>query len=157
MGLALLFAAGGVAALVSVCEGRWKRHVKGAEGEMRVARALERLPEGYVIRHGLAMEAMRDVDHVVLGPTGLVVVETKNWQGPVTVEEDGWCVGGVLGVRSPIEQAKASAEALARRLKEELGVDVAVGHLVCLAGAGLAESDEGVCTPETLCDVLIEK
>jgi hypothetical protein len=64
----------------------------GADGELRVMEALRELPDTYYVLNDVHLKApgfMRDVDgipilsaqidHVVIGPTGVFVLETKNW------------------------------------------------------------------------------
>lgn len=64
---------------------RWKQ---GAEGEMLTGAALATLPDSYVIFHDYHPEtadgkpAGWNVDHVVVGPTGVFVVESKNYSRP---------------------------------------------------------------------------
>jgi hypothetical protein len=62
---------------------------KGAEGEVAVARALEALPEGWVALHDLAWPGRQraNLDHVVVGPGGVFIVDAKNWSGRVEVRE----------------------------------------------------------------------
>jgi hypothetical protein len=65
----------------------WER---GAHGEVQVARALEALPEGWVVLHDLAWPGRprANLDHVVVGPGGVFVVDAKNWSGRVEVRDD---------------------------------------------------------------------
>lgn len=62
---------------------------KGAEGEVAVARALEALPEGWVALHDLAWPGRQraNLDHVVVGPGGVFIVDAKNWSGRVEVRD----------------------------------------------------------------------
>jgi hypothetical protein len=62
-----------------------RRYRRGAKGEERVGRVLGALcPSGYQILHG--RERIRgDIDHIPIGPTGVVVIETKAWRGRVYV------------------------------------------------------------------------
>ena len=64
-----------------------KSHQKGATGEMLVATTLEELPSDYCVFNDLFHETMNNgnFDHIVVGPTGVFVVETKNWIGTVRV------------------------------------------------------------------------
>ncbi|WP_107771063.1 nuclease-related domain-containing protein [Nocardioides sediminis] len=64
----------------------WER---GAQGEVEVARALESLPEGWVVLHDLAWPGRprANLDHVVIGPGGVFVVDAKNWSGRVEVRD----------------------------------------------------------------------
>jgi hypothetical protein len=59
------------------------RQAAGAAGERKTASALAVLEHlGFVVLHDLRL-AGRDwnIDHVVIGPPGVVVVETKQWAG----------------------------------------------------------------------------
>jgi hypothetical protein len=84
---------------------------KGAAGEEAVARVLASLPAGFEVFHsldlggGLLMWRRGDLDHLVVGPTGIFAIETKNWQGTVTLEQGELRVDGVLPGRSPVRQA----------------------------------------------------
>jgi hypothetical protein len=55
---------------------------KGARGERHTGALLEPLRAlGYVVLHDLAMPRSRaNVDHVVIGPTGLFVIDSKYWR-----------------------------------------------------------------------------
>lgn len=60
---------------------------KGAEGERRVAEALERgLPDEYLVLHDVDAKSAKDAqcDHLVLGPNGAFIVETKAYSGTLT-------------------------------------------------------------------------
>ncbi|MDR7252275.1 hypothetical protein J2X46_001251 [Nocardioides sp. BE266] len=62
---------------------------QGAEGEVAVARALEALPEAWVALHDLAWPGRQraNLDHVVVGPGGVFVVDAKNWSGRIEVRD----------------------------------------------------------------------
>ncbi|HEX5917724.1 MAG TPA: NERD domain-containing protein [Nocardioides sp.] len=62
---------------------------QGAEGEVAVARALAALPEGWIVLHDLAWPGRQraNLDHVVVGPGGVFVVDAKNWSGRVEVRD----------------------------------------------------------------------
>jgi hypothetical protein len=66
----------------------WQR---GAHGERHTARLLRRLArDGFVIFHDLAMPgADVNVDHLVIGPTGVFVIDSKQWTGQVYQSADG--------------------------------------------------------------------
>jgi hypothetical protein len=66
----------------------WQR---GAHGERRTARLLDRLTrDGYVVFHDLAVSGSdANVDHLVIGPTGLFVIDSKQWTGSVHQSADG--------------------------------------------------------------------
>ncbi|MFC7725319.1 nuclease-related domain-containing protein [Nocardioides sp. GCM10028917] len=53
---------------------------QGAAGEVAVATALAALPAGWVVLHDLAWPGRQraNLDHVVIGPGGVFVVDAKN-------------------------------------------------------------------------------
>ncbi|MDW3214975.1 MAG: nuclease-related domain-containing protein [Ilumatobacteraceae bacterium] len=62
---------------------KWER---GAEGERRIAAVLDRLPTEYVVFHDLQLpNSKANVDHLVIGPTGIWAVDSKNYSNPVTI------------------------------------------------------------------------
>jgi hypothetical protein len=67
----------------------WQR---GAQGERQTARLLGRLArDGYVVFHDLAVpgNTRANVDHLVIGPTGVFVIDSKQWTGSVHQGIDG--------------------------------------------------------------------
>ncbi len=55
---------------------------KGAEGERVVGEALSSLAErGYLVLHSIPLPGDRDIDHVLVGPGGIFVVNAKNHSG----------------------------------------------------------------------------
>lgn len=81
---------------------------KGARGEERVSLMLRALPEQYHVFNDF-VAGRAHVDHVVVGPAGIFAVETKNWRGQVTVEDDHILVDGRLPSRSPLAQVLREA------------------------------------------------
>ncbi|HEY1764492.1 MAG TPA: nuclease-related domain-containing protein [Opitutaceae bacterium] len=61
---------------------------KGADGETRVGNILGDFPESFRIINGL-VTPFGDLDHIVIGPTGVFVVDSKNWRGVVSSDETG--------------------------------------------------------------------
>ncbi len=59
---------------------------RGALAEEKVALQLDQLPEGYFGFHDVDFKGF-NIDHVVLGPAGIFVVETKSHRG--TVDANG--------------------------------------------------------------------
>jgi Nuclease-related domain len=73
---------------------RWAR---GAAGEVATAFLLQRLPaRRWVVMHDLALPGSRaNVDHLIIGPTGVWVVDTKAYRARVKARWRGVFVGGV--------------------------------------------------------------
>jgi hypothetical protein len=61
---------------------------KGTLGEHSVLAILESLSDRYFVLNDVRT-ANGNLDHIVVGPTGLFAIETKNWRGSVTVNEQG--------------------------------------------------------------------
>jgi hypothetical protein len=98
---------------------RIESYFVGARGEEKVALELRRLPDDYHIFHDY-VAGKYHVDHVVVGPSGIYAVETKNWHTQVTVE-DGYILYGEqrLPSKNPLKQAKAQRMAVSKVLKEK--------------------------------------
>ena len=61
---------------------------KGALGEYEVGAELERLSDAYSVFNNLNTKR-GNLDHIVIGPTGLFAIETKNWAGLIASAPDG--------------------------------------------------------------------
>jgi hypothetical protein len=66
----------------------WRR---GAAGERRTGRLLEGLTrDGFVVFHDLAVpDSPANVDHLVIGASGVFVLVSKQWTGSVQQGSDG--------------------------------------------------------------------
>lgn len=107
----------------------WK---KGYEGEVRTAQHLDRLPDGHVVLHDVRMPGSRaNIDHIVIGPTGVFTVETKNYSSDVTIRH-GKARHAGRSMDSVVAQANGQAGAVRRALRCE------VRAIVCVQGAGVA-------------------
>lgn len=117
---------------------RVESYFKGARGEERVAALLDSLPTGWHVFHDFPAGKYH-VDHVVVGPMGVFSLETKNWNGRVTVEQEDVLVDGVLPDRSPLQQAWNEANAVKEALKRA-GWDGVVEPVLCMASDMCVES-----------------
>ena len=61
---------------------------KGAVGEAIVATTLRELPHDFIVVNDVS-KRFGNIDHVVIGPTGIYVVDTKNWKGSVKADGSG--------------------------------------------------------------------
>jgi hypothetical protein len=89
----------------------------GAVGERRTAGELDELADaGYVVLHDRRIRGTRaNVDHVVIGPGGVFVVETKRMRGKLRVRGDTVIIGGRRTgmVEEVLREAGAVSSALA--------------------------------------------
>jgi hypothetical protein len=110
----------------------WRR---GAEGEERVAAVLDRLDrERWAVIHDLTIGAKgANLDHLVIGPAGVFVLNTKNLTGTLKVYERAIYQNGhkTTFVPSLLREARTVQE----RLAVASGRPVAAWSLLVLAGA----------------------
>ena len=90
----------------------------GAWGESRTARALvPLLNDGWTVIHDIS-RWKSNLDHVLVGPAGVFVLDTKNYSGAVTVERGGLTLAYGSGARPRVlgdslgRQARAQGAAL---------------------------------------------
>jgi Nuclease-related domain len=93
----------------------WQR---GAVGERHTARLLDRLTrDGYVLFHDLAIPGSpANVDHLVIGPTGVFVIDSKQWTGSVHQGADGLVWHNHYRLDRTLETVRWEAETLGRLL-----------------------------------------
>ena len=144
-----------------------ERFFKGARGEVAIAFVLARLPGGYSVFNGVDISdkggpfRTHDFDHVVLTPTGLVVVETKNWRGRLTFDDGAIQIDGITPQRPPVAQVAEEASALSEWLEKNMPEPVQVIPLLCFAGDPLpadAPAEIGgdrLCGPDTLVNAIV--
>ena len=61
---------------------------KGAVGEELVGYILKGLSDDYTVIYGIET-SFGDIDHVVVGPSGVYAIDTKNWRGVITADSKG--------------------------------------------------------------------
>jgi hypothetical protein len=103
----------------------------GAHGERQTARLLDRLGrDGYQILHDLAMSGSAvNVDHLVIGPSGVFVIDSKQWTGQVHQSPDGLIWHNTYRLDRTLATVRWQAETLGHLL----GIPVA--PLLCVHGA----------------------
>jgi hypothetical protein len=109
----------------------WRR---GAAGERRTARLLRRLQhDGYTSFHDLAVPgSAANVDHLVIGPTGVFVVDSKQYSGRVHQSLDGRAWHNHAPLARQLEVVGWEAATIARVL------GIRVDPLLCIHGAEVA-------------------
>ena len=114
----------------------WQR---GAHGERRSVRLLDRLPrDGYVVFHDLALPGSpANVDHLVIGPSGVFVIDSKQWTGQVYQSSDGLVWHNHFRLDRTLETVRWEALTLGRLL----GIPAA--PLLCVHGAHVPRA--GLC------------
>lgn len=141
--------------------------LKGANGEVAVAYMLARLPDGYSIYHGVDISENHDTfktndfDHVILTPSGVAIVETKNWKGELAFKDGKICIDDIVPERQPIPQVLNEAHDLALWLEAKIGESVEVIPYLCFAGTslpgGIPAEVNGVriCSADTIVNAVV--
>lgn len=104
---------------------------KGAAGERATGRELRRLPEGYRVVPDVRLPGSRaNIDHVVIGPTGVFTIETKNYASRVIIR-NGTARRGGRSLAPVVAQVTRQAEIIANV------VGLPVRPIVCVHGGGV--------------------
>ncbi len=113
-----------VAAATNTARRKLANHMKGARGEEVVARHLADLPPAHHVFHGVGLHpgwrdlsGGADIDHVVVGPQGILAIETKHWLGSLSMQQDELLLDDDLPDRDPFEQAAEAAARLEQYLR----------------------------------------
>jgi hypothetical protein len=88
----------------------------GSQGEKNVIKTLTRnLNDDYSLINDVYLPGGGgDIDHIVLGPNGVFVLETKNWSGKILVNGDQWQRPGKHAMGSPSLQVKRNTQKVRR-------------------------------------------
>ncbi|MDA0989435.1 MAG: nuclease-related domain-containing protein [Verrucomicrobia bacterium] len=167
VGACFLLLAIALAFSFSISGRRLESFIKGARGEARVARILSFLPSSYTVFHGLSIPTQGearmggDIDHVVVGPAGIFLVETKQWRGRIELQNDRLMVDGFEPDRPPLEQVTKSSNALRAGLRTACGKPFDVLPVICFVGGAIAGGRLGhagvvICSDTHLEQVLLE-
>jgi hypothetical protein len=112
----------------------------GAAGEVRTGRLLEPLTaEGFRILHDRKIPGARsaNIDHIVIGPPGVFVVETKSYQGSLQIRGDEIFVAG-RRKNGWIDEVNREAAAVQTALATELAaLGLTVRPVICVHRADL--------------------
>jgi hypothetical protein len=93
----------------------WQR---GARGEQRTARQLNQLTgHGWVVFHDLAVPDSRaNADHLIIGPAGVFLADSKNWRGHLAFAPDGTLWHGSYPLTATLATIGFEAQAIASAL-----------------------------------------
>jgi hypothetical protein len=107
----------------------WRR---GAKGERLTARRLRRLGRGWTVFHDLAIPSSRaNVDHLVIGPPGVFLIDSKYYRGPLTLTPDGSLWHGRFTLTHVLATVRWEADVLTQVL------GTTVTPMLCIHGATL--------------------
>jgi len=88
----------------------------GGDGEARTAEQLDRLPSGYHVLHDLHVPgSTANIDHLVIGPSGAWLIDTKAYTAPLRYR-DGTLWHGKFPMRKETEAVERYADAVSQVL-----------------------------------------
>lgn len=117
------------------CRGLLPRY-SGLKGEREISRVLGTLPHQYWIFQDKHLYPYANIDFIVLGPTGIFIVEAKNDRGEISYENGRLIHNNHHPVhRDPINQVLAQTEDLQRFLLKETGHNFFIKHLIVYSRA----------------------
>jgi hypothetical protein len=133
---------------------------KGAAGERATSEALAALPaEEWTVFHDLRWPGRprANIDHVVMGPAGVFVIDSKNWSGAITVTGDVLRQNGYSRAAA-LDGVRAATDAI-RGLVPSLGADAFVPVLCLTRETPIKYAAGGVaiCTTATLAELITER
>lgn len=105
---------------------------RGVLGERHAGDILDRLGDDYTVLHSVPFKKRSaDIDHVVIGPSGVVVINTKHSPGKAV-----WSAGyglrvGASAQNGHIQNLRAALIEVERRLSDAVGMAVPVRGILC--------------------------
>jgi Nuclease-related domain len=111
----------------------WRR---GAAGERRTARLLSTLERhGWAVLHDLAIPCSQaNIDHLVIGPGGVLVIDSKQYRGQLHLDRHGMVWHGRHLLVSALRKVLWQAD----QADEVLGIaDIQVAAIVAIHGASV--------------------
>jgi hypothetical protein len=114
----------------------WQR---GSQGERHTARLLDRrlTRDGYVVFHDLAVPGSdANVDHLVIGRSGVFVIDSKQWTGEVRQGADGLVWHNHYCLDRTLEVVRWEADTVGRLLSTRAAALLCV-HGAHIQGGGL--------------------
>jgi len=118
-------------------------YMQGIKGEEAVVNALQELDDSWwLINDAKLARRHGNIDHILLSPKGIFLIETKNYGGSVRCYGDNWIKLGKrrgrrrsrrFKIRSASRQVKFQASLLRGLLKRKLKLDVSIIPVCVLA------------------------
>lgn len=110
--------------------------LKGSNGEKIVAEHLRPLESKHFrILHDLMEKGKGNIDHVVIGGTGIFVIETKANKGRVSYYKGKLKIGKYSFRRDPLKQVRGEAVRVAEKLEQITGKKEYANPILCFTKA----------------------
>ncbi|WP_119066494.1 nuclease-related domain-containing protein [Rubrobacter indicoceani] len=110
---------------------------KGARAERAVGDELDKLyKEGFHVFHDYKPDNFANVDHFIVGPTGVFAIETKSSEGEITSDGMELMLNGRrLSHKNPLKQVRGEAKQIHNLIKDTCGMSRWVHPILCYSEA----------------------
>ncbi|MDI6860458.1 MAG: nuclease-related domain-containing protein [Caldisericia bacterium] len=105
----------------------------GYKGEIDVAKVLNELPKDFKVINDINVEDKFNIDHLVIGPTGVFVIETKNHKGVITNIGDTLLINNRLFEKDIIKQTLDESYYIKDKIKSSLNLNIFVKPVIVFA------------------------
>ncbi len=114
---------------------------KGAEGEEAIGAELDKMAKrGWRTLHSIPTGEESDIDHLLIGPGGVILVNSKHHPGAkVKVTRGGIYVNG--GQTTHVLQMRNQVKAATKKLSKALGRPVAIQGCIAIHNGGVTAPD----------------
>jgi len=141
-------------------------YTKGLAGEKLVSQMLKNLgQDNYLINDIMLHRPFGNIDHILISPHGIFVIETKNWEGYVLCDGDEWKMhfeGNFKSIDYPLEslsiRVKGNAAKLSQLIKSKLyrdSMNVWVDGIIIFVNSNIKlsikDSEVSVVNVENMC------
>ena len=134
---------------IIISKKKLSRYYKGARGEEDVAFELAKLSDDFFVFNDFSpsksclLKPQRNIDHIVVGPSGIFIIETKNWSADISLEDGQILYDGKKPNTPPLQQARESTKATKLWLDEKLPqhTDLTYHTVVCFASNQIKDSN----------------
>lgn len=140
----------------------------GKKGEAEVDYALKWLDKQYVvldngtkkirIQNTDFIDESQEYDHIIVGPKGIILVETKAYSGEIVIDEAGnWKRkknGEWIGELNPVQQIRRHE----KLIHSFISSDINITSFICIANSGaIIEGSQNSIIPIVKSDLLVER
>ena len=149
-------------ALSKTCYNQYKKLNTGIQGEEKSQNVLSKLPSSYQILSNILISfdnRRAEIDNLILSPRGIVIVESKNYGGNISGNEQDkeWTQSKTSNkgniytntVKNPVKQVNRQVYILSQILKEN-GIRCWIDGYVFMAGGQCMTDSNKVYTDERL-------
>ena len=113
-----------------------RQYRKGLNGELYIRSLLERLPDTYVVFHGITLSKdSGNIDFVVVGPNCTFAIEVKSHKGNITFNGKELLRNGQLLEKNFLYQARGEAIGLGNYLRSQLPFPIYVQSVIVFSNA----------------------